>query len=296
MAQHRVGVAVCRRMAAQDGLAGALSLGPEWATPGGFGGILDLEQAERALNEAFLWRLRVLAGWLPPTGTGLARAAAGLFEIENVVALARRLDGGGQETPPFDLGTLATAWPRVRTATSTEELARVLDGPPWGRIGFEIDGAGSLRDVLLLAWWRRLATVAPRARPWYGMVCVLTAARLQLFDGAAPMQPLLRFLRPVLGRTWETADGMTAFAAAVPPHLRGIISGVEQPEGLWRAEARFGFAVEDDGFRLLHGSLPGAEVVLGALAVLAVDAWRVRVALTAATIGAGAGEVLDVMA
>jgi hypothetical protein len=51
--------------------------------------------------------------------------------------------------------------------------------------------------------------------------------------------------------------------------------------------------VEKDGFRLLRGSRPGPDVVLGAIAVLSTDAWRVRAALTAAAAGAGSSEVLD---
>jgi hypothetical protein len=52
-------------------------------------------------------------------------------------------------------------------------------------------------------------------------------------------------------------------------------------------------AVEKDGFRLLRGSMPGPDVVLGAIAVLSTDAWRVRAALTAAAAAAGSSEVLD---
>ncbi len=296
MAQHRVGTAVCLRMASQESLADALSLGPEWIRPVKGGGVSDPGWSARVLDEALLWRLRVLAGWLPPTGTGLVRAAAGVFEIDNVVALAHRLRAGAQMDPPFELGALASAWPRVQAVTSVEELLRVLDGPPWGRLDLDVDDMGLLREVLVLAWWRRLTRVAPAARTWYGMVCVLTAARLRFVeDSGVPSPLLLRFLGPVLGRGWETSGDMPTFAAAVPAHLRGIIADVERPESLWRAEARFGSVVEADGFRLLHHALPGADVVLGALVVLAVDVRRVRAALAAAALGPGAGEVLDVL-
>jgi hypothetical protein len=42
--------------------------------------------------------------------------------------------------------------------------------------------------------------------------------------------------------------------------------------------------------------MPGPDVVLGAIAVLALDAWRVRAALAAAAAGAGSSEVLDAAA
>jgi len=54
--------------------------------------------------------------------------------------------------------------------------------------------------------------------------------------------------------------------------------------------------VEADGLALLSRPRPGPEVVLGAIAVLSVDAWRVRAALAAAAAGAGSSEVLDAVA
>jgi hypothetical protein len=47
---------------------------------------------------------------------------------------------------------------------------------------------------------------------------------------------------------------------------------------------------------MLRTANPGPEPVLGALAVLAVDGWRVRAALASAAVGAGPSEVLDVVA
>ena len=41
---------------------------------------------QRAVADATLWQIRVLAGWLPSSGTVLARAAAAGFERENLVA------------------------------------------------------------------------------------------------------------------------------------------------------------------------------------------------------------------
>ena len=55
-------------------------------------------------------------------------------------------------------------------------------------------------------------------------------------------------------------------------------------------------AVEADGFALLRRPRAGPEVVLGAIAVMAMDAWRVRAALAAAAAGTGSSEVLDAVA
>ena len=51
-----------------------------------------------------------------------------------------------------------------------------------------------------------------------------------------------------------------------------------------------------DAFGLLRSALPGPDAVLGALAVLATDAWRVRAALASAALGSGRSEVLDAVA
>lgn len=207
------------------------------------------------------------------------------------MALAHELAGGPRAVEPYRLGALATAWPRLSLAGSTPELARILAATVWGDVGAA--GLGPLRDALTVAWARRLAAAAPPARPWFGAVCVLTAARIRLVDGVVPAPPVQRLLRPVLGRSWESAGTLAEFSSGLPHTLRPVLAGVAEPNELWRAEARQRAAVERDGIRLLRGSLPGPDVVLGAIAVLSIDAWRVRAALTAAAACAGTSEVLD---
>ncbi len=291
IAKRRVGAGASRAIAGQPDLEHALSALRDSSYAERLSSIGRLTAAERALQETVLWQLRVLAGWLPPSGARLARAAAASFEIENIVALARRLAGGPVPAEAYHLGALATAWPRVQTARSPEELSGVLRASAWGDVGSA--APGPLRDALTVAWARRLAATAPAARPWCGAVCVLTAARILTVDGAMPAPPLLNLLRPVLGRSWEAAAGITAFSSALPPSLRTVLRGVSAPTELWRAEARAYAAVESDAFGLLRSPMPGPDVVLGAVTVLAIDAWRVRAALTAAAAGAGSSEVLD---
>lgn len=294
MAQRRAGAGTSRAMASQPTLESAISLLRESSYAPRLGGASRLVVAERAVQATVLWQLRVLAGWLPASGTALARAAAGIYEIENISALAHRFAGGGPVPEFYDLGALATAWPRLRTAGSAEELFAMLRASAWGDVGAA--EPGPMRDALTVVWMRRLAASASAARPWFGAACVLLAARILLVDRTAPTAPVLHLLRPVLGRGWETASGITGLTAAVPPPLREVIRDVASPEGLWRAEARAHATVENDGFRLIRGSLPGRDVVLGAIAILFVDAWRVRAALTAAAVGAGSSEVLDAAA
>lgn len=294
MAQRRVGAGGSRRLAAQHSLADALPLLADTVYADRLADGITLAAAERATRGTVLWQLRVLAGWMPASGTRLARAAAGACERDNIVALARQLDAGRPAPDPFDLGSLATAWPWLRTVTSAEELAEALRRSPWGDSGS--GGTTALRDVLTLVWLRRLADVAPAARPWAGAACALTAARILLVDGAVPSPRILQLVRPFLGGTWETAGDLAALQAALPPSVQPVLRGIEAPEELWRADAGLRAAVEADGFRLLRSSLPGPDVVLGAIAVLAMDAWRVRAALAAAAAGTGSSEVLDVVA
>jgi hypothetical protein len=296
MVQRRVGAGGSRRIAGQHSLADALPL----LAGSGYGERLarctDLAVAERATRDTALWQLRVLAGWMPGRGARLARAAAGAYERDNIVALTRRLGGAGAAFDPFDpfeLGALATSWRRLRAASSAEALAESLRRSPWG-------GAGSdeiaLRDVLTVVWLRRLAAAAPAARPWAGAGCALIAARIVLVDDVAPSARIRELVRPVLGGAWETAADLAELRAALPSSVRPALSGIEAPRELWRAEAGMRAAVEADGLRLLGGSHHGPGVVLGAIAVLAMDAWRVRAALAAAAAGSGSSEVLDAVA
>ncbi len=294
MAQRRVGAGTSREIAAEPTLEGALSALRETSYGERLGGVSGLAGAQRVIQETVLWQLRVLAGWLPASGTVLARAAAGTFEIENIVALAHQLAGGAQAPEPFHLGALSTSWHRVGLAGSNEDLATILRTTAWGGIGG--DGPGPLRAALRVALARRLAAVAPAAQTWCGAVCVLTAAQALTGDGAALPPPLLHLLRPILGRSWESADTFEEFRIALPPSLQKVILDLAAPNELWRAEARAHAVVEKDGFRLLRSAMPGPEVALGAMAVLSVDAWRVRAALAAAAGEAGASEVLDEVA
>ena len=294
MAQHLAGTGGGRRLAVQNTLAEALLLLADTAYADRLAHCTDLGVAERATRDTVLWQLRVLAGWMPAGGTRLARAAAGAYERDNVVALASQLDGHLEANDPFNLGALATSWPRLRAATSPEALAESLRLSPWGGMG--AGGKASLRDVLTLVWLRRLAAVVPEAWPWAGACCALTAARIVLVEGAAPSPRILQLLRPVIGRTWETAGDLAQFRVALPSSVRPVLAGVEAPEELWRAEAGMRAAVEAEGFALLRRPRAGPEVVLGAIAVMAMDAWRVRAALAAAAAGTGSSEVLDAVA
>jgi len=296
MAQRRVGAGTSRVLAGSPSLDAALSGLRESFYAQQLHGVVGLAAAERAVRETVLWQLRVVAGWLPATGTGMARAVAGTFEIENIVALAHQFDGGPRAPEPFQMGALGTAWHRLESTTSAGDLAAALHTTSWGDGSGGTPaalGPGMLGTVLRVVWARRLAAMAPPARPWCGALCVLTAARCVGDGGVTAPPQLLHLLRPVLGRSWESAGSLGDFRAALSPSLHMVLRDLASPRELWRAEARIHFDVEKDAFGLLRHSMPGPDVVLGAMMVLSMDAWRVRAALAAAAAGAGASEVLD---
>jgi hypothetical protein len=75
-----------------------------------------------------------------------------------------------------------------------------------------------------------------------------------------------------------------------------VLDGIDEPADLWRAEAAWWKRVEDDGFALLHSRGSGPRPLLGAVAVLAVDAWRVCAALEVSDRGGAPLEVFDAVA
>ena len=75
-----------------------------------------------------------------------------------------------------------------------------------------------------------------------------------------------------------------------------MLSDGGDPTGLWRAEAGWWRRVEQDGFALLHRGRFDAAPLIGAAAVLAADAWRVRAALEIAARGGMPLEVFDAVA
>lgn len=288
MAQRRAGAARCREVAARPTLAAGLALLADTVHGPRLAGVTSLPAAEHAIRATLLWQLRVLGGWIPASGSPLARALAAEYEAENILALA-----AGLASPGFlDLGALATAWPRAQGAASPAELATVLRTSRWGDVGTERPH----RDLLTLARLGRLAAESVAARPWAKAEAGLLVARVRLVDDADPSPRLRRLARPLIGDRWLAATSLPALRDTLPRPARDLLTGVDDPRELWRAEARHHAAVEADAFHLLGAALPGADVVLGGVTVLAVDAWRVRAALAAAAVGAGTSEVLDAVA
>ncbi|HUI03187.1 MAG TPA: hypothetical protein VLZ77_06580, partial [Acidimicrobiales bacterium] len=98
----------------------------------------------------------------------------------------------------------------------------------------------------------------------------------------------------LLGPRWPEATQAAELGRVVPRCAARLLDGVDGTEQLWRAEARWWTTVEASATSLATGPRPDASCGVGVAALLAVDAWRVRAALTLAARGGGdPAEVLD---
>ncbi|HEY6708602.1 MAG TPA: hypothetical protein VJB61_13545 [Actinomycetota bacterium] len=292
LARRRLGAGAARRLATSSSLHDAVATLA--ATPYGHGVRVgqDLAGAERGLVETLLWHLRVLGGWLPRDGAAMLRLLAGWFEIANVEELLQRM-AGRPAGEPLALGALATAWPRCAQARSPAGLRATLATSPWGDPGGE-----TLRDVQLgmrLSWWARLTRLAPAA-PWAAGAAGLLVARERFGAGREPPARLHGQVTSLLGRDALAAASLAELGRRLPAPARWALEGVEDQGDLWRAEAAWWSRVEGDGFQLLGSPGFGEAPVLGAVAVLAADARRVRAALELAARGGRPLEVFDALA
>jgi hypothetical protein len=292
-ARRRLGAGAARQLAASGSLAEALRVLA--ATHYGRAGLPEqtLAGAQHAVAGAVLWELRVLAGWLPGDGVRLLRALAGWFELANVDELLQALAGrpaGGE----FRLGALATAWPRLRQAASIAGLREALAASPWHDPGE--DTMLALRLGMRARWAARVAATGGPARTWAagGAALLLAGER---FTAERAVQPsVMDGALSLLGPAAAAAGTLEELASRLPAQARWVLTGISSPAGLWRAEAAWWARVESDGLRLLRTSGFGSGPVLGAVAVIAADAWRVRAALEIAARGGGPLEAYDALA
>lgn len=283
--QRCLGQAGARRLAASGSLAEALRglSGTEYGErvrPD-----LDLDGAQHAIADGLLWDLRVLAGWLPRDGIRMLRTLAGWFELANVEEMLAARPGG-----EFDLGALATAWPRLRAA-GPAGLRAALAASAWQDPGGS--DARTVRLALRVRWAVRVAALGEPARSWAaGAAAVIAAGEL------AANRQVPAGLRTLTGSSAAQASSLAELAAALPPQSQWALAGIGSPADLWRVEPRWRARVERDGARLMRISSLDCRVVLGAVAMLSCDALRVRAALEIAARGSAPGllEVFDELA
>jgi hypothetical protein len=237
----------------------------------------DPDRAERAVEQALLWNLRVLAGWLPNPGTAMLRVLVADFEIRNIVDKLLALSG--EPVPePYRLGALGTAWRRAAGAASVPDLRRELTASPWGDCGTD-DPAALVADLRLSAAGR-LAALHASTRPWGAAAAALAVGRQRFLMGDPLAPGTTARARPLLGAAAIGAEDWDAYASRLPRAAAGwVLEGIDDPRRLWRAEERWWTRVEQDAGALARS--PGFDVgpSLGCAVLLLADARAVRRAL-----------------
>ena len=296
MTRRRVGAAGARRLAGAPSLEAALAVLAQTpyghdVRPG-----MSLARAQRAAYETLVWNVRVLGGWVPRPGAELLRVLLAPFEIADTTDHLRRLRG--EDVPaPYRLGSLATAWPRLAAAGDAPALRRALATSAWGDPGGE--SPEEVVWAMRLALADRAIAVAPAAAPWAaGAVALLLARAVTLeHPTLTPVAQLsaARVVGPAAVSATTSTGGLPDLVSALPRYAAWALSGVATGTDLWRAECGWWGRVESDAFRLTRSPRAEPVVVLGGVALMAVDAWRVRAALEVAARSDASPEDLDVV-
>ncbi len=287
-----VGVPGARELAAAGSLDAALLALAATPYRRGIPPDSGLAEAQRGVTATLLWHLRVLAGWQPPEGVRTVRLLAAGFEIANTGDLLR--SWAGADVPrPYRLGALATAWPRLARSTGRAGLRAALTASAWGDPGDETPAA--VAAGMRMAAADRTAAEVPAAAGWAVGRAALVTAREVYAAGRPLTAPSAERAARLLGVRAVEAGAFRDFVAALPPAALRVLEGTGAPEELWRAEARWWALLERDGTELLRGTRWTAAQLVGVVAVLSADAWRVRAALESAARGGRPREAFDAL-
>lgn len=253
----------------------------------------SLAEAQRAVAEAVVWNIRVLAGWAPRDGVTMLRVLLGAVEAANVAEHVRSMSGV-DTPPPLRLGRLNTAWSRLASTTRPDELRRVLAASPWGDPGG--DTPAEITIGLRVSLADRVVAAVPAAAAWAVSSTALLVARALILDRRELPRQTRDVAARIIGHGAFTAQSLPDLVAALPARTRATFDGVADPEQLWQAEARWWSHVEREAFALARRPTPGPAVLIGSVALLAADAWRVRGALELAVRGGMPMETFDALA
>jgi hypothetical protein len=293
IARRRLGPDGARHAAASSSLEQALGVLAATAYRGAAQDGQGLAAVQHGVAATALWDLRVLAGWLPRGGLRLMRPLAGWFEIANIDELLEGI-AGRQAGDQFELGALATAWPRLRRSASPAELRAGLAASAWKDPGG--DSGLAVRVGVRARWAERVAALGGPAQAWAASAMAVLAAG-ERFAAGRPLNPVVRAVaRNLLGAPAAEAATFAELRDQLPARLAWALAPAHSPADLWRAEAAWWDRVEREGFQLLRSSTLDWHPVLGAAALLAADARRVRAALELAARGGGPLEAYDALA
>jgi hypothetical protein len=297
LARRRLDAGAARQLATSGSLRDAQQVLGETAYARRIHPGQDLAGTQHSVASALLWDLRVLAGWLPQGGVRLLRVLAAWFEIANVDEMLQAL-GGRPAGPEFQLGALATAWPRLRKATSRSGLRAALTASDWRDPGGDSDRA--VRLGMRVRYASRAAALGGTVGDWaVGAMALLVAGELGACGhagGHVADGTVLGEAASLLGPAAMSAQTLAELADRLPSSARWALEGISAPDGLWRALATWRAKVEQDGLRLLRTASLDSQVVLGAVAVMACDAWRIQAALEIAARGGRPIEAYDELA
>ena len=277
---RRVGPVVAARLAARPNLPSALDELADTAYRSFLTQTPDPLGAERAVNEAVVWNLRVLGGWMPGSGVAMLRVLVADLEIRDIADRLRAISG--HEVPaPYGLGALATCRYAAVESTSISAMRAALAASAWGDPGTA--DPSCLIEYLRLSAASRLAAVHPDSESWGAAAAALAIARQRFLLGHAPRPAAVARVRPLLGVRALDAPDWDAFTSALPQSTAGwILSGLTDPQQLWMGEQRWWTRVESDAATLARPARFDLGPALGCAALLLADAHRVRAALSAA--------------
>lgn len=248
---------------------------------------------DHAVTSALLWHLRVLAGWQPPEGAHAIRLLAAGFEAANIGAHARQLAGAPPQ-PAYALGGLTTSWSRLAGTSSLAQLRHALSRTLWGDP--ESESPADIAWAIQAAWAARVATAVPEASSWAYAGLALLVARRHVLDGRGLPGRAAVYARRLLGTAALASADLTSYAESVAARGRWVLAGLTDPEQLWRGEARWWSRLESDGLELVARPEFDRARTIGAVAVLAADAWRCRAAVQLAARGGEPMELYDALA
>lgn len=253
----------------------------------------DRAEGRRAAAEATMWQLRVLAGWLPVGGSGLARLFAAPFEIANIES---HLDAiaGSIRVEPVALGSLATAWRRIAATTSASQVRTELRHSTWGDPGGTDRAAIALG--LRLSWARRLVSGLPAATAHGQGGAAVLLARERFAFGREIVPATGKQFDRMFGRRWRSAITLPNLVEILPDSASWPFADSPTPEELWRAEAAVIRRAESDASRIAGDGHSTKATVAAVMALMLIDLWRVTAAIELAGRSPDPIEVFDAVA
>ena len=282
MSRRRIGSAALRDLAQRRGLDEATAALARTSYGHDVSIGQDLISAQRTIVASVVWNLRVLAGWQPLRGVAIMRLLFGAIEAANVHAHLEQLRGA-EPRPAYRLGALGTVWPRVARTSTPEQVRDALATSVWG------DPGGTTPREIALGMRTDLADrvvgAVPDAAAWAAGDTALVLAREEILQGRRLPDRARVSAARVLGPAALGARTLPELRASIPANARWALAAIDEPHELWRAEGRWWGRLARDGSALIRASRPGESVLVGAVALLAADAWHARAALEVAARG-----------